>query len=245
MNRVAFLVRSYNESAEVVRENMSALDRALGSRGGWDVTVVFVEDGSAPALALRPTEFGLAHADLVFVRHPIRLGPGAALETAMEYVRRSAAPFEAIATFDPDGQHVPEELCTMVETLLAGGVDCARVSAVVMGSRFLGTTTSMRPARRRLLRAARWLLRLFYGFQLTDAHNGMRVFTRRALESIRLKSSDFSYASELLEELRKAGARLHEYPVTIRYTDYSRRKGQKNANALAILKEMILRKLVP
>jgi hypothetical protein len=185
------------------------------------------------------------HLSFVKQRYSIQLGPGAALETAMEFVRRGTVPVDVAATFDPDGQHDPVDLCGMIGELLSSGVDPAHENIVIMGSRFLGKAPNMHPRRRRLLLAARWLIRLFYGYQLTDAHNGLRVFTRRALDLIHLKSSDFSYASELLAELRKSGAEIREFPVTIRYTDYSRTKGQKDSNAFSILKEMLLRKLIP
>lgn len=245
MIRVAVILRSFNESADVVRGCLEALDGALSERPGWENIIVFVEDGSRPSLLPSLSAGGMRSADTVWLRHPVRLGPGAALETALECVRRLDPAVDFIATLDPDGQHDPRDLRAMIDGLEAGGVDPTKDRAVVMGSRFLGAAPDIRVARRWLLRAARWLLRLFYGYRLTDAHNGLRVLTRAVVESIRLKSSDFSYASELLEELRGIGARLNEHPVTVRYTDYSRGKGQRDANALTILWEMIARKLVP
>lgn len=52
-----------------------------------------------------------------------------------------------------------------------------------------------------------------------------------------------TYASELLDSIRRNHIAYKEVPVHIIYTEYSLAKGQKNGNAFKILFEMIYKKL--
>jgi len=61
-------------------------------------------------------------------------------------------------------------------------------------------------------------------------------------KKIKLTEDRFAYASELIEKIAKEGLRYKEVPVTIKYTDYSIGKGQKNVNALNIFFKMIKRR---
>ncbi len=58
---------------------------------------------------------------------------------------------------------------------------------VVLGSRFLGRARSMPWRRRMLLRGAIFFTWVVSGVRLTDAHNGLRAFSRRAAEMIDLQ----------------------------------------------------------
>ena len=79
---------------------------------------------------------------------------------------------------------------------------------------------------------------------LTDAHNGFRVMTRRAAAAIHLRENGFAHATEFLDAVRRAGLRLRELPVAVRYTEHSMAKGQKASNSVNILIEILLRKFL-
>ena len=111
---------------------------------------------------------------------------------------------------------------------------------VVLGSRFIGKTVGMTLPRKMLLHAAVVFTRLTTGMKLTDAHNGLRVFTRKGIENIRLSQNRMAHASEILEQIARNRLRYMEYGNTIQYTDYSRAKGQKASNAINILVDLAL-----
>jgi hypothetical protein len=54
----------------------------------------------------------------------------------------------------------------------------------------------------------------------------------------------FGHATEILGEIRRAGLRYREMPTLVRYTDYSRAKGQPVSNSLNLLIDLVLRKLI-
>lgn len=84
---------------------------------------------------------------------------------------------------------------------------------------------------------------LFTGILLTDAHNGLRVFNRRTAATIRLKENRMAHASEFLLQVKRNRLRFAEYPVHIRYSEYSRKKGQSLLNSVRIFLELLLNKI--
>lgn len=191
--------------------------------------VVCVDDGSSDGSAEAALTAG-AH----LVQHPINLGQGAALQTGLDYARQDPRA-DYFVTFDGDGQHRPEDALEMVRMLDAGGVD------VVIGSRFLDGRTELSGSKRLVLKLAVLFERRSSGLELTDAHNGLRAFNRRAAESIRITQNRMAHASEIISEIARAKLRYAEVPVHVIYTDYSRAKGQSIWNSINILSDLFLK----
>ncbi|HVL84618.1 MAG TPA: glycosyltransferase family 2 protein [Pseudonocardia sp.] len=191
--------------------------------------VVCVDDGS-----------GDGSADIVLrtrahlVRHPVNLGQGAALQTGLSYARnRPGAAY--FVTFDADGQHRLEDAAAMVAVARSGEVD------VVVGSRFLGSGRSVPPLKRLVLRTAALLSPSGRRLGLTDAHNGLRVFTRPVVDDLRITMNGMAHASEIVSYLGGSRWRVREVPVSIRYTEYSQAKGQSLVNGVTILFDLSVR----
>jgi len=191
--------------------------------------VVLVNDGSTDDTPARARLAG-AHV----VTHAINLGQGAALQTGITYALRLGA--SHVVTFDADGQHDPREIPALIESL-AGGVE------VALGSRFKGATIGMPLQRRVLLQAACWVNYALTGLHLSDAHNGLRAFTRQAAQRLSLRQAGMAHATEIVEQVARHRLRYVEVPVTIRYTAYSLAKGQKLGNSVHILIDLLLKGL--
>lgn len=58
------------------------------------------------------------------------------------------------------------------------------------------------------------VLRRLYGVRISDAHCGMRGFSKRAYEEMRLRSPGMEFASEMLIRARKLGLQISEVPIT-------------------------------
>jgi glycosyltransferase involved in cell wall biosynthesis len=185
-------------------------------------TVVCVDDGSADASAEVARRAGA-----VVVRHPFNLGQGAALQTGLRFGLRDEA-LQYFITFDADGQHQVPDALVLLDEARGGDVD------VVLGSRFLGGAADVPRSRRLVLRGAVAFTNLTTRMRLTDAHNGLRVLNRRAASHIDLRLAGMAHASEILDQIRRLKLTCREAPVSIRYTQYSRSKGQSNLNAFNI-----------
>jgi len=192
--------------------------------------VVLVNDGSTDDTAARAR---LAGAQVV--SHAINLGQGAALQTGITYALRLGA--SHIVTFDADGQHDPRQIATLIQSL-GPGFD------VALGSRFKGTTIDMPLKRRIVLRTACWVNYALTGLQLSDAHNGLRAFTRSAAQRLSLRQGGMAHATEIVAQVARHRLKYVEVPVTIRYTAYSLAKGQKLSNSVNILIDLLLKGLL-
>jgi glycosyltransferase involved in cell wall biosynthesis len=194
--------------------------------------VVCIDDGSNDG----GTEIANG-AGAIVVRHPVNLGQGAALQTGFVYALTDTG-VNHIVTFDADGQHQTADAVRMVEIARSEGVD------VVLGSRFLSRADADVPAARRLiLRAATKFTRATTGLDLTDTHNGLRVLSRHAAESLNLTLNGMAHASQLLSQVAARKLSYVEAPVTIAYTEYSRSRGQSNINGLNIAFDLALERL--
>ena len=200
----------------------SVIKNTIASVGAWLPNVVVVDDGSSDDTAGQAKRTA-AHV----VRHPINLGQGAALETGVRYALKEGADY--IVTFDADGQHVPADIDVLVRAARDQDAD------VVLGSRFMGQTLNMPMSRRWLLRLATAYTRFTTGLELTDAHNGLRLFTRKAAEQLRIRQNRMAHASEMVEWLASSDLRITEAPVRIIYTDYSLAKGQGLLSSFDVL----------
>ncbi len=217
------LVPAYNESRR--------LDATLHGLDSFRPNIVVVDDGSSDDTY----QAALGH-DVHVLRHLINLGQGAALQTALDYVLEEGA--EYIITFDADGQHSVEDLARLLEPLRAGNAD------VVLGSRFLGQTVGITWSRWLVLKLGVLFTRLFSQIRVTDTHNGLRAMTRAAAERIAITQNRMAHASEILDQIRQSGLRFVEVPVTIYYSDETMAKGQSSWNALKIVSQLVLGRIV-
>ena len=219
------VVPAYNEAP--------ALAGALAPLFAAGYSVVVVDDGSTDE-----TRQVASALPAYVLRHPINLGQGAALQTGTTFALRCGAAY--VVHFDADGQHQAADVVRLVAPLRAGEAD------VALGSRFLRPEDSAQaPALRRwLLRAGTIVNGLLTGMWLSDAHNGLRAFTRAAASQIDLRENRQAHASEILSLIRRAKLRYVECPVTIRYTPYSRAKGQSGWNAFNIVFDLLTGKML-
>ncbi|MEO8844391.1 MAG: glycosyltransferase family 2 protein [Kofleriaceae bacterium] len=212
------VIAAYNE-AKVIRDVVSEVVAA-----GWPV--VLVDDGSRDATASEARVPGA-----IVLVHRINLGQGAALQTGIDYALRRGA--TSVVTFDADGQHDAADIPLLVATL--------DDHDIALGSRFLGRVEGASKRRMAMLRTATKVSNRLSGFELTDSHCGLRAFRASAAPALRITQDRMAHASELLRKIKTSGLRLVEVPVTIRYTEHSKSKGQGGIQAVRILFDYFFR----
>lgn len=222
IKNVAIIIPVYNE-VEVI---YSVVENVLKTFK----YVVCVDDGSGDGSVLE-----IERTNAYLVEHPINMGQGAALQTGIEYAR--TLPVDYFVTFDADGQHSIYDAIEMVKTLEAQEKD------IVLGSRFLGNAEGIKKSKKALLKIAIIFSNITSGVKLTDTHNGLRAFNRKVANTIQITVPDMAHASEILEIIKRNHYSYMEIPVTIKYTEYSRSKGQGLINAVNIGFDTILRKI--
>lgn len=220
---VWIVIPAYNEAASI-----AAVVGALRAAGYPNVCVV--NDGSSDATS----EIARA-ANAHVLDHITNFGQGAALQTGISYALSRGA--EYVCTFDADGQHDPRSVDDLLTALSNTRADAA------LGSRFLGDASGIPTHRRLLLRAALLFTRWHARVAVTDTHNGLRLFTRRAASMLEIEQPGMAHASEILQKLGALKIAFVEVPVRIAYTDYSKRKGQSGFDSIKILLDLLYRSL--
>jgi hypothetical protein len=98
----------------------------------------------------------------------------------------------------------------MVE-LARGGCDIVCPSRFMPGGAMIGCPW----LKAALVRSANFTLRHIARLPTTDASNGFRLFSRRAIDRIAIESSEgFCYGIELLVKAHRLGWKIAEVPVT-------------------------------
>ena len=194
--------------------------------------VVCVNDGSKDNSAAEIEQTGA-----LLINHPINMGQGAALQTGFEFALQNPQ-LRYFVTFDADGQHRVEDVDSMLAYLRAHPQ-----TDIVLGSRFLGKAENIGWLKRLVFKLAIQFSNRTTGITLSDTHNGLRVCNRKVAEALNITMPDMAHASEIIHRIAEKKFRVHEMPVTINYTDYSKAKGQPLMNAVNITFDILLQRL--
>jgi polyprenyl-phospho-N-acetylgalactosaminyl synthase len=193
--------------------------------------VVVVDDGSQDDTSNIALRF-----PVWVVRHIVNLGAGAALQTGLAFALQRGA--TVMVSFDGDGQHSADDIERLVQPIRDGAVD------VALGSRFLGRSIGMPWTRWLVLKLGVVFTRVYSRVSVTDTHNGLRAFSRLAAQQLRITHHRMAHGSEILDQIHELGLRYGEVPVTIRYSNETLAKGQSSWNALSIVAQLLLGRIV-
>lgn len=197
LHRILVILPCRNEQARVgpvVRSVRRILPHAQ---------VLVINDESSDDTGAEAAEAGATVAP-----HAVNLGYGAALETGYLYALEHG--FDVVAQMDGDGQHLPEELPTILRPIPDGQAD------VVIGSRFLSPDSDypcslVRKIGEKMLGG---LVRLFTGLRLTDPTSGFQALNRSALLFLSSGVFPCDYPdADVITMTFKAGLRIREVPV--------------------------------
>jgi len=156
----------------------------------------------------------LARAAGARVIHVAEKGYGAALRAGIE-----AARGRFVVMGDADDSYEFEDVPRFLARLRAG-------DELVMGSRFRGIIhPGAMPFLHRFLGnpVLTWILNLFFGAGITDAHCGMRGFSRAAVRSLSLRSPGMEFASEMVIRAAQQKLRIGEVPTSLKPDGRGRR----------------------
>lgn len=210
LKTISILVPVFNEAGtveEIVRRVRAA------HTNGLDKEIIIVDDASTDGTAdvlkkLAP------NTGVKLFSHPHNRGKGAAIRTALEH-----ATGDVVLIQDADLEYDPADYPILLKPILDGRAD------VVYGSRFLGGP-------HRVLffwhYMANKFLTLFSNMvcnlNLSDMETGYKVFKRKAVEGLRLRSNRFGIEPELTAKFARRRCRFYETPISYSGRDYSEGK---------------------
>ena len=210
-------IPAYNEEltiAKVVLRARRHVDR-----------VIVCDDGSSDMTAEIAEACGAE-----VIRHERNMGKGAAMQSLFRRAREVGA--DIMVTLDADGQHDPDEIPVLVNTMIEAGAD------VVIGSRFLNRETVNKiPAYRRV---GNMILNIVTSVSdVMDTQSGFRAYSRRAVESIQPTEMGFAVDSEILYKASELGLKIVEVPIGVEYRVPRPSKRGPMPHALEVLLGMV------
>lgn len=218
--KVYIVIPAYNE-APVLGKVIDEI-----RKNGFD-HIIIVDDGSVDE-----TRTILQKKEVLSVRHSLNRGKGAAIQTGFEASQLLGA--DMVVTFDGDGQHDPIDIAPMVR-LISEGYD------VVMGRRDYREKHIPRykVMGNKLGNLITWIV---YGLWVSDSQFGLRAYSRKAIDKIRLTSDRYEFDSEIIREIARHGFKHCEMTAHVRYTDYAMSKKNKQSiiSSIKTVLKMIL-----
>ncbi len=227
-NKIAIVIPAYNEE-KVIYSVIDNIKKSLESKK-FNYEIVVVDDSSKDNTILESKKAGV-----VVIPHILNMGSGGATATGLSYAQQNG--FDIAATVDADGQHEAKDIIKGIEMMQASDVD------LLIGSRLIDSE-GMSKTKVLGNKGLSIITNILFGVKSTDSQSGLRIFSKKALDSLKWKSSGYEFCSEMLWRAKQCGLKIDEYPITAIYTEYSKSKGQNNWNSINIIKSLLYRRVM-
>lgn len=226
--KIAFIIPAFNESSAIVGV-LNDLKKELKNTS-IPYEIVVVDDGSKDNTAELATNEGVT-----VIKHVLNTGSGGATATGLSYAQQNG--FDYAVTLDADGQHKASDAINGVKIAQEINTD------LLIGSRLINPD-GMSKVKLLGNKGLSTITFLIFGVSVTDSQSGLRIFSKKALEQLRWKTSGFEFCSEMLWRAKQLKLVIKEYPIEAIYTEYSKAKGQNNWNAFNIIKSLLKRRMI-
>lgn len=226
--KVCIVIPAYNEGV-VIKNVVQSISQDLKNTK-LNYEVIVVNDGSQDDTSIQARLGGAKVID-----HILNSGAGGATATGLSYANQKK--FDFAVTMDADGQHLSKDVIRGIKIAQETDVD------LLIGSRLINTK-GMTKVKVLGNKGLSLITMFLFGVNVTDSQSGLRVYSKKALESLRWKTSGYEFCSEMLWRAKQLNLAISEYPIEAVYTEYSKSKGQNNWNAINIVKSLVKRRIV-
>ncbi len=137
------------------------------------------------------------------VRHEHNQGKGAAIRTALDYVRG-----DLVLVQDADLEYDPDDWPRLLAPVLKGK------ARVVYGSRFTGERRNMLFWHWVGNRFLSLVTNVLYNTTISDMETCYKLFDRKVLEGITIEAKRFDFEPEITAKILRRGHRIYEVPIS-------------------------------
>lgn len=226
--KALIIIPAFNE-AKAIGKVVSNTKKVFES-GRIKSQVLVVDDGSTDNTAKIAQKAGAK-----VISHIYNTGQGGAFATGLAFAKQGG--YDLAATLDGDGQHDPKDVLKGIQGISKVGAD------LLIGSRLI-EPRGMTKIKQLGNRGLTYITYTFFGVRVTDSQSGLRVFSNKAIENLRWRGTGYEVCSEMLWRAKQQGLIINEFPIRAIYTDYSKSKGQNNWNAINIVKNLLLHRVM-
>ena len=171
-------------------------------------TVIVIDDGSDDDTVDR-----IADLPVHLVRHPVRMGKGAALRDGFAEAARLG--MRAVVTMDGDGQHDAADIPRLIDAANR------HPGCVIVGAR-LRKRASQPPHRRLGNDFGDWGISWACGFRVVDSQSGQRLYPREVFTLDDVPGEGFVFEAQMLiSAARRTGAGVVAVPIETRYAGHA------------------------
>lgn len=212
--KTLIIIPAYNEQENIEK----VVNNLIQNYPEYDYVVV--NDGSKDKTAEICRRNGYNYIDL-----PVNLGLAGGFQAGMKYAQRNG--YDAAIQFDGDGQHDPEYIAQMVETMKQEDVD------IVIGSRFV---EKKRPKSLRMFGniLIEGCIKVTTGKKIKDPTSGMRLFNRRMIQKL-ANTMNYGPEPDTVAYLIRCGAKVREVQVDM----HEREAGESYLNLVRSMEYML------
>jgi dolichol-phosphate mannosyltransferase len=211
---IYILLPAFNEE-----ENLPGLISGISMQFERDEhKIVIVNDGSTDNTQ-RVIESNTGGYPLLVINHLKNRGLGETLRTGFEHILLIAKNDDIIIAMDADNSH-PPSLCGKMIQALGSGCDVVTASRFCEGGREIG----VKAYRKLLSRTINLILSIMYPYKnVRDYTSGFRAYRAGFLGVFKdadtplVTEKGFTATVEILLKCIKAGARVQEVPLVLRY----------------------------
>ena len=189
-------IPAYNEESNI--ENL------VKSAKNHVDSVVVCDDGSTDNTADIAKKVGA-----IVISHKVNKGYGASIISLFDYARENNA--DVMVTIDGDGQHNPDQIPSLLNTMIQHNVD------VIIGSRFLNSNIEAPGYRQRGIKIITSAANYGTDLKVSDSQSGFRAYSKIAINAIHPTEEGMSVSTEILLKISNKGLSLAEVPITISY----------------------------
>jgi glycosyltransferase involved in cell wall biosynthesis len=206
--KLSVIVPVFNERNTVVEimRRMRAVELPI------DREFILVDDGSADGTQQVLSQLG--DSTVRVITHGVNRGKGAAVRTGLEHVTG-----DLVLIQDADLEYDPEDWPKLLAPIFRGKAE------VVYGSRFTGERRNMLYLHWLGNRLLSFLTDVLYNTTLSDMETCYKLFDRRVLDGITIRSDRFDFEPEITAKVLRKGIRIYEVPIS--YTGREFEEGKK------------------
>ncbi len=148
----------------------------------------------------------------IVLKHSRNRGKGAAIKTALRYIKAELWDSSLVGIMDCDGQHLPEDMMKLFRAA------AAHKKALTLGVRTVGAEM---PLRSRLgNQITRMVFRLVSGVRVSDTQTGLRAFDAEMIpELLSIEGERYEYEMNVLMTCAKKKIPIEEAPIRTIYRD--------------------------
>lgn len=171
--------------------------------------MIVVDDGSGEEYR---QIFDRVESTCIVLRHAKNRGKGAAVKTALVYIKQKLQERESVGIMDCDGQHLPEDMLNLLE------FSKIHEGALILGVRTVGKEM---PFKSRVgNKITRIVYRIISGVNVSDTQTGLRAFGSELTEwLLSVKGERYEYEMNVLMACARAKIPVEEVQIRTIYRD--------------------------